>query len=59
MEGNCSLSPLNAAHDTRDGVSQRISYTLPANPLPARGFLTHDLPEYSLQVSLTVTHDPP
>jgi len=25
-----SLSSLNAAHDTRDGVSQRISDTLPA-----------------------------
>jgi len=30
MEGNCSLFSLNAAHDTRDGVDQRISDTLPA-----------------------------
>jgi len=30
MEGNYSLSLLNAAHDTKDGVSQRISDILPA-----------------------------
>jgi len=54
MEGNGSLFPLNAAHDTRDGMSQRIS-----NPLSARVFLTHDLPEFNIQALLTVTHDPP